>query len=203
MGVAVLMGILQGIPDGHGFWMQMEAALALAHCIKKVGIALEEDAGAASYHFPLVCGNEDFAVRISCKMHEKLLGWDKSSQLEPIEILEHPVEEGNVLSRCGFVAFHSLCRHALYYVCHLGRESAFRCLAVERMVYFLPGDREVAQSAEEAIAEHFLLHVRKFDVEAEAVAKLQGDGFQQQWKEGFCLRLVRIASFPMRMRVRI
>lgn len=53
MGVAVLMGILQGIPDGHGFWMQMEAALALAHCIKKVGIALEEDAGTASYHFPL------------------------------------------------------------------------------------------------------------------------------------------------------
>lgn len=203
MGVAVLMGKLQGIPDGHGFWMQMEAALALAHCIKKVGIAQEEDAGAASYHFPLVGSNENPAVWSSCKMHEKLLGWDKSSQLEPIEILEHPVEEGDVLSRCGFVAFHSLCRHALYYVCHLGRESAFRCLAVERMVYLLPGNGEVAQSAEVAIAEHFLFHVRKFDVEAEAVAKLQGDSLQQQWKDGFGLFLIRIASFTMRMRVRI
>ena len=172
MGIAVIMGILQGVPDGHGFGMQMDTALALAHSIKKVGVALEEDAGAASYYFPLVCSNENPAVLSSCKVHEKLLGWDKSSQLEPIEILEHPVEESNVLGRCGFVAFHSLCRHAFYYVCHLGRESAFRCLAVERMVYFLPGDGKVAQSAEVAIAEHLLLHVRKFDVEAEAVAKL-------------------------------
>ena len=71
------------------------------------------------------------------------------------------------------------------------------------MVYLLPGDREVAQSAEVAISEHFLFHVREFDVEAEAVAKLQGDSLQQQWKDGFGLFLIRIASFTMRMRVRI
>ena len=71
------------------------------------------------------------------------------------------------------------------------------------VVYLLPCHREIAQAPEMAVAEHFLLQLREFDVEAVVTAKFAGKGVEKEREEFFFCFCRKIDAFFMCVRMRI
>ena len=113
------------------------------------------------------------------------------------------MKTGDVFGRCGFVATYSFTHHILYEGSLLIAKALLWRHAMERIVNLLPRDREISQVAQMAIAKHLLANLRNLNVETQTLPQSDGYRLQELWENALCFRLVHVASFSVRMCVRI
>ncbi len=99
--IAVLVGILDGVPDGHGVRMQYHIGLTTKRRIPEEGIALTVDAGRTANHMPLVFGNKKPTTVGFCCFFKELIVRNISLWLKPMVLVQQLTESLEV-----FFAFH-------------------------------------------------------------------------------------------------
>ena len=182
-----MVAIAQGVPHRDEIGMRFGIGLSLCRQIPQIGVALGKGTQAATDDAAMIEGDEDFAAFALVELDKLFDGWNKTTHLEPVVRLEESVEASEFLFRLYLAGLHP----HLIDVGDAATLSACKPVlgshGMERVVYLLPADGEIAVASKMAVAEHLLGKVAELGKQAQVAPELSCDGGEQMAKH---LRLV-------------
>lgn len=163
MVVVVMVGILDGMPDGHDVGVDKSKRFPSECRVPEVGIATAiNNSRTTDDHFTIFGDIEASAVHL-LDLAEEVVVRDVSLGFQPVVMVKQLGERTEVIV-CGYLFRHNATSIRMNDpLMHLLADPLFWCTTMKRIVNTHPVDGKEMLFAEFAVAEHFLVEVTYFN----------------------------------------
>ena len=173
--VALLVGILDGMPNGDLIGMEHEVGLPTESGIPQKGVAAVIGTGRTADDMIVIFGDEQLTLIAVIQVLKELFVRNIPFWLQPIVLAQQLVESLEVGWGVNCLTSHPSGIGILEVMHHLFRDPFLRRMAVQGVVDAHPVDGEILVLPELLVAEHLLRQVADFDVKSFLV-QLLGEG---------------------------
>jgi hypothetical protein len=197
VGIVMLPRPGDGLPHGHHRGMKPRIALTEGSEIPQIGVALGIDTDATTDQTPFVERGEEATVVAAIDLSDLLLRRHDTMHFPPVEA-PHQMDKAVEVLLCGHLTrLYSLLVDMLYLFQHLRLQTVVGIHGVERVVDFLPGNREEALGTEILVAKHLAGDIAELDEEAQPTTKAPDKRFEKQTKDFLTVHVIGIVTLAI------